>query len=109
MSMRRKNLVIVLALLTAAISASAAEFQMGRFSSGDLSGWESQIFKGKKETAYSLVKENGRTVLQAQSRHAASGLIHKVTLDPKEYPLLRWSWKVEHALRREDVTKKSGD
>ena len=108
--MRRKNLVVLLMLLTTAgYAVGSAAIHVGEFSSGNLAGWEPQIFKGKKETAYSLVKENGRTVLQAHSRHAASGLIRKVTLDPKEYPLLRWSWKVEHALRREDVTKKSGD
>jgi hypothetical protein len=35
--------------------------------------------------------------------------LKKVTLDPKKNPLLRWSWKVEHTLKGEDVTKKSGD
>jgi DUF3047 family protein len=104
-----KKLGLLLLLFMASVSTAAVDFPVGRFSSGNLSGWEPQIFKGKGETAYSLVKDNGRTVLMAHSSHAASGLVRKVDLDPKEYPLLRWSWKVEHTLKREDVTKKSGD
>ena len=102
------GIALILLVATGHI-VSAAEFQVGRFSSGDLSGWKPQTFKGKGETAYSLVKENGRTVLKAHSRHAASGLVRKLDLEPKEFPLLRWSWKVEHTLKGEDVTKKSGD
>lgn len=101
-------LAALLLLLTAAI-ALAAEIAVGRFSSGDLSGWQDELFKKKAKTAYSLVTENGRTVLKAHSRNAASGLLKKVELDPKKYPLLRWSWKVEQTLKREDVTRKSGD
>jgi hypothetical protein len=101
-------LAILLILLTAAV-ALAAEIAVGRFSSGDLSGWRDETFKKKAKTAYSLVTENGRTVLKAHSRQAASGLLKKVQLDPKKYPVLRWSWKVEKTLKREDVTKKSGD
>jgi len=106
--MNRIVAAIILVLLNAAILLAAIR-EIGRFSGGDLSGWEPQVFKGKGETAYSLVKDNGRTVLKAHSRQAASGLVRKVNLDPKEFPLLRWSWKVEHALKGEDVTKKSGD
>jgi len=106
--MNRIVVAIVLMLFNAAILLAAAR-EIGRFSSGDLSGWEPQVFKEKGETAYSLVKDDGRTVLKARGRHAASGLVRKVNLDPKDFPLLRWSWKVEHTLKGEDVTKKSGD
>ena len=107
-SLSYKNLYLLLILLVATPCAShAAEIQVGKFSGKELSGWERKPFKG--ETYYALVEENGRTVLKAKSRHAASGLIRKLTLKPKEYPLLRWSWKVEHTLKREDVTSKAGD
>jgi Protein of unknown function (DUF3047) len=106
--MFRKKLLILLALFTTTgLVVSAAELPVGRFSSGDLVGWEPKVFKG--ETAYALIRENGRTVLKAHSRHAASGLVRKLEIDPREYPRLRWSWKVEHTLHREDATKKSGD
>lgn len=99
--------LILATLLLGAIQCTAAELVLGEFSSGNLTGWSDKIFKGK--TTYTLVKENDKSVLKAQSEKAASGLLKKVKLDPKEYPVLRWSWKVEHTLKGEDVTRKSGD
>ena len=104
-----KTCLVTLLVLLTAVVALTAEIAVGRFSAGDLSGWQDETFRGKPKTSYQLVKENGRTVLMAHSRHAASGLLRKVALDPRKYPLLRWSWKVEHPLKREEVTKKSGD
>jgi hypothetical protein len=77
------------------------------FSRGDLSGWSKKIFTG--ETEYSIVQIDGRKALRAISKNAASGLVKKIEKDPSQYPLLRWSWKIEHTLKREDATKKSGD
>jgi hypothetical protein len=98
---------LLILLIIAAIPCAAAELHPGNFSAGDLTGWNDEIFKGK--TAYTLVKADGRTVVKAHSSRAASGLIKKVKLDAETYPVLAWSWKVEHTLKREDVTRKSGD
>ena len=102
-----KTIYIVLFLLLAAANCQAAELAVGSFSSGDLSGWEDKAFKGK--TIYTLVPEEGKKVLMARSQHAASGLLKKITLDARKYPLLRWSWKVARTVKKEDITKKSGD
>lgn len=96
-----------LLLLWLATAASASPLEVGRFDAGDLSGWHDKAFRGK--TVYSLTKDGDRTVLRAHSVKTASGLIKEVEIDPKKYPLLHWSWKVEHSLKKEDVTKKSGD
>ena len=104
----KECLTFIIILVSVAI-ALAAELAVGRFSAGDLSGWQDESFRGKAKTSYSLVTENGKTVLKAHSRSAASGLLKKVELDPKEYPVIRWSWKVEHTLKRENVANKSGD
>jgi hypothetical protein len=94
-------------LLVVAISGTAAELHLGKFSDGDLTGWKDEIFKGK--TIYTLIRKDGRSLLMAQSEKAASGLIMKVRISAREYPILRWSWKVEHTLKKEDVLHKSGD
>jgi hypothetical protein len=86
---------------------AATEMHLGKFSAGDMTGWKDEIFKGK--TTYTLIRENGRSVLKAHSEKAASGLIMKVKLDSRDYPVLSWSWKVDHTLKKEDVTRKSGD
>jgi hypothetical protein len=88
-------------------NASAAEITIGNFSASDLSGWSTKSFVG--ETSYSLVQENGKVVLQARSKGNASGLIRKVSLDPTQYPILRWSWKIEHVNIKEDFRTKKGD
>jgi hypothetical protein len=85
----------------------ATELAIGEFSAKNLSGWTKELFKGK--TDYTIFSENGRTVLKAHSVKAASGLIKKVRVDPKAYPLLRWSWKVGNTIQKEDVNRKSGD
>jgi hypothetical protein len=99
--------LIMATLLLGAIQCTSAELVLGGFSSGNLAGWSDKIFKGK--TTYTLIRENDKSVLKAHSEKGASGLLKKVNLDPKEYPVLRWSWKVEHVLKGEDVTRKSGD
>ena len=40
---------------------------------------------------------------------SASGLIRKIRIDPVEYPLVSWRWKVMNVLEKGDVTKKEGD
>ncbi|HEY5973744.1 MAG TPA: DUF3047 domain-containing protein [Geobacteraceae bacterium] len=104
-----RRLLIVPLLLGTLLSAPAngADLLVGRFSSADLAGWSDKDFKGK--TVYTLVTDGDRTVLKAESRHAASGLIKKVSVDPQKLPLLRWTWKVAHSLKKEDVKSKKGD
>jgi DUF3047 family protein len=85
----------------------AADLPVGIFSAGDLSGWNDKGFKGK--TKYSLITDDGRTVLKAESKKGASGLVKKVSVDPKKLPILRWTWKISHSLKKEDVKSKKGD
>jgi len=72
--------------------------------------WEPMTFSDiDTHTSYNLVQEDNRTVIRAHSRNAASGLIRRLRIDPREYPRLQWSWKIDHVLEKGDVTTKSGD
>lgn len=102
-----RRIVMFFMLVSTAGFCQAAELTIGNFSAGDLTGWSDKTFSGKTE--YSTVTDGEKKVLKAHSRNAASGLVKKIVLDLKQYPLLRWSWKVEHTLKHEDVTKKTGD
>jgi hypothetical protein len=104
-----KLLITSFLVLFSLANTQATELTVGKFSSGDLSGWHEQTFRGKAKTTYQLASDTGRMALKAHSRSAASGLLTKTDLVPRKYPILRWSWKVEHTLKKEDVTKKSGD
>lgn len=100
-------LVACLMLLLPLRTVMATELPVGTFSKGDLNGWNDKGFKGK--TRYTLVTDDDRTVLRAESNHAASGLLKKISVDVKKVPIIRWSWKVSHSLKKEDVTVKKGD
>lgn len=72
--------------------------------------WKPLTFKKiKRHTAYSLVAEDDVVVLKAESNSSASGLIRKMGIDPKEYPIVSWRWKVTQVYEAGDVTKKEGD
>lgn len=100
---------MIRALTIAAVTALAAGAQVvvGDFSAGSLRGWEEKRFEG--ETRYELVTGDGRRVLRAESRDAASGLYRKVRIDLHETPYLNWSWKVEDTLGEVDERSRGGD
>jgi hypothetical protein len=98
---------LALALFFLAPAVFAAGLVLGNFSAGDLAGWNPKIFKG--ETSYTLVFDGERRVLKAHSRAAASGLHKEVDLDPRKYPVLRWSWKIGGTIRNGNERTKEGD
>jgi hypothetical protein len=98
----------ILAILSALTSpARADEIPVSRLATEGLTGWESKSFKGTTE--YRVIKEDGRTVVKATSRDAASGMIRKISFQPSKHRYLRWSWKVAGTVRGGDEKLKSGD
>ena len=97
------------ALLTFAPGALCAqEIVLGRFSAGDLTGWEPKSFKG--ETRYRLAKDGGgETVLEAVSKAAASGLVLERKIDVTKTPVLIWRWRIERPVNPPDELSKEGD
>ena len=94
---------------------AGTSFTVGSFSStpegdGVPLGWEPLTFKKiSRHTRYSLVKDNGTVVVKATSQASASGLICKIQIDPKVYPIIQWRWKVSNIYKKGDVTQKKGD
>lgn len=91
------------------------ELPIGHFSAARPGGpypapWKPLTFKKiDRHTAYSLVEDDGVVVLQADSDNAASGLTHEVAIDPAQYPIVEWRWKIDNVLKGGDVTTKAGD
>lgn len=111
-----------LAVLPFAVIASAAvaardvlpeRIEVGNFSigRGELPpGWRPFEFKGvRRRTEYGLVRDSEGWVVRAVSEASASGLIYPLEVDLREYPILRWRWKVENVIEKGDVTKRRGD
>lgn len=97
----------MLALFLLAPPGFCEDLLLGNFSAGDLSGWMPKVFQGK--TSYTPVSDGDRRVLRAESRKAASGLYKEVDLDPRKYPVLRWSWKIEGTIPKGNGRTKEGD
>ncbi|MBF0234112.1 MAG: DUF3047 domain-containing protein [Desulfamplus sp.] len=73
-------------------------------------GWLPLIFKKiKSHTQYTLVDDNGIVVVKAASNASSSGLRRLILIDPKQYPIITWRWKIENIITKGDVTKKIGD
>ena len=94
---------------------NGAVLEVGKFSASQVGqtmpdGWKPLTFKKiPKHTSYEVVKDGGVTIVKAVSEAAASGLIKPVAIDPKEFPIVRWRWKIDNVLQRSDVALKEGD
>lgn len=110
------SVILVASILMVPTPASGEpRIEVARFSSQQpgthlSDGWKPLTFKKiPKPTTYELVRDGERIVMKAVSESSASGLIKEVRIDPKEFPIVRWSWKVENLILKSDVTKKQGD
>ena len=89
--------------------------QVGKFAIAPLGdtlpdGWKPWTFrKIPKHTLYSVVRDGERTVVKAVSEVSASGVAREIRIDPREYPIIQWEWKVTNVLEKGDVSRKEGD
>ena len=90
-----KNVALTLALLAvpALICAQLGPvIEAGKFSEAGVgdslpAGWKPLLFKKiEKHTHYSLITDDGTTVVKAVSEASASGLIREVQIIPKNTP-----------------------
>ncbi len=100
----------------AAIQAqSQRTIEVGKFSAATVGqklpdGWKPLTFKKiEKHTTYTLVKDNDTVVVKAVAEASASGLTWEIKINPKEYPIIQWRWKVMNILKKGDVHRKEGD
>jgi hypothetical protein len=110
----------VCVLLVASVSIRPAEPSADRLGVGLFSqespgtavptGWEPLTFKDiSARTVYTLVDDDGTTVVCAHSRSSASGLIRKMPIDPNRWPVLSWRWRISNVYENGDLSKKAGD
>lgn len=89
--------------------------EVGKFSSEPIGqkiplGWEELIFeKISRHTQYEIVEDEGTRVVRAKSHASASGLVRKMKINIKEYPIIQWRWKVSNVIQGSNVQRKDGD
>lgn len=118
----RHKIAILIVLLVAffgispfVLAESSSVIEVGGFSTEKTTNslpahWEPFYFKNiKGHTNYQLAEEDGQVIVKAVADASASGLIRKITIDPKEYPIIQWRWKVANILEKANIYKKKGD
>jgi hypothetical protein len=110
--MKAAAIVALTALLFAGLlRADVPDILVGAFSAGTVGGklprgWGPWILKNvRRGSAYTVVRDEG-TVIKASADHSASGLMRNITIDPCEYPILQWRWKVANIIEGADVARK---
>jgi len=92
-----------------------AILEVGKFSAELLentlpTGWKPLTFKKiDRHTTYMLIKDGNTVVVKAVAESSASGLVREIKIDPKEYPIVKWRWKVGNILKKGDVRSKERD
>lgn len=101
-----KAFIILVFIIIPTLTLSQ-EIVLDDYKEGLSSKWEETFFKGN--TTYKVVKEDGQLCIKAASISSASGLYQEIEYDPKKYPILSWSWKVDHVISKGNALKKEGD
>lgn len=114
MRVRGRDQALMAGFLLLGAVAYAQEPGVSAFSrmapGGEIRGWEAlKPAPNAADTRYELVKEEGTTVLKAEAKNSMSGLSHPVRVDVRQYPLLRWRWKIDAPVSGADMTTKAGD
>ncbi|MBO6525212.1 MAG: DUF3047 domain-containing protein [Balneolaceae bacterium] len=71
--------------------------------------WSVLKLPNRDATKYTLVESDDRLAIKAESMNSASGLVYKVDIDPEEFPIIEWSWKVKEVLKDGNYATKKGD
>ncbi len=122
-TMRKRFLVILISALMIYLyfssltihAQSQAIIEVGKFSAAPVGDtlppdWKPLTFKKiERHTTYKLVKDNDTVVMKAVAEASASGLTREIKINPKEYPIVQWRWKVTNILKKGDVHRKEGD
>ena len=104
---------LLIALPVAESAQPPPVLEVGKFSAarpgGALpEGWQPWILSPRKRsTEYTLVAEDGATVVKAVADNAASGLIRRIRIDAKEYPIIQWRWRAANLIAGADNRKRS--
>jgi hypothetical protein len=109
--------ILLLFVLAAAGFALAEEVRTmtGAFSGAKAgaalpAGWTPLGAAGSAaQTRYTLVDDQGTTVLRAEAKTSASALSHPLRVDPAATPWLRWRWKISKLVEQADLRTREGD
>jgi hypothetical protein len=63
-----------------------------------------------RKTSYEVVADDRYgSVIRARSAAGAGGVARRISVDPHDYPIITWAWKIEDIIIRSSLAEKSGD
>jgi len=106
-----KTILIITAILLITVPLCAFSAERGfREDFETLANWKPLTFpKIPRHSAYSILKEDGKSILVAVADNSASGLIYTKSFNIYQTPIIRWKWRVSNIFQAGDAKKKSGD
>lgn len=103
-------LIFIFIILAVAAVAKAEQKNLFRVNFNTLTDWEPLTFpKIKNHSRYTLVSEEGKMVLKAESHNSASAIVYRKTFNVYEHPRISWRWKVAQLSRQGNPKEKAGD
>lgn len=105
-----KHLALLLLGLVAAFAARADDGLLFREEFQNLDRWEPLYFdKIERHSRYEIRRLGEADVLAATSDDSASALVLKRRYSVRDYPVLKWRWRVDQVYAGGDYRRKAGD
>lgn len=110
-----RPLLLALLLAATAVPAATSDYAVAEFSKLRAGGalpseWRmTTVPRVDRHTQYSLVDDNGVTVLRAEADRSMSSLLRRVDIDPAQQPWLQWRWRVDQLIENASLNTKAGD
>jgi hypothetical protein len=113
----RKTVTVLLLVLGIGVATANAieQVTVAAFSNmrpgGDLPDEWQAITVGRiaRHTDYTLVSQDGRTVLRARADASMSSVGRETDVDPNAMPWLSWQWRIAALNNQSDLRSKGGD
>ena len=104
----QRLLVVALLALAGGTATSGEPVIDEQFNS--VERWEEIRFRGvERPSEYSIVEEEGRSLLRLESSAGGSAIVHGTPFDVYDYPVLEWRWRIHDTLAGGDLTTRDGD
>lgn len=105
-------LALLVGIAAAAVAADQSRpgaFSMMAAGDGFGDGWNVTTLPDIDPTRFTLIEDDGRTVVRADAAGTAASLTRSVAWDAAEQPWLNWRWRIDQVVKRSDIATKQGD
>jgi len=112
--MKAATFLAMLFLAGAAQAAPTPEVPIPKFSAAEVgtaipAGWEKVELPYGDKNEFQVVVDGKTKVLQIHSQASFGSVAHRLSVPVADAPVVRWRWKVDHALEKARMDTKAGE